>query len=81
MSTSIGFAPHLPLILFWVLAGLAALLVLGSFVIGARGAWARALALIAVVLALANPLIVRETREPLSDVVALVIDHSQSMDI
>lgn len=81
MSTSIDFAPHVPLVLFWGLAGLAALFAILSFAIGARGAWARALALIAVILALANPLIVRETREPLSDVVALVVDHSQSMDI
>ncbi len=34
-----------------------------------------------LIAALANPLIVHETREPLSDVVALIVDHSPSMDI
>ncbi len=47
----------------------------------ARGAWARALAFAVLSGALANPLIVHETREPLNDVMALVIDHSQSMDV
>ena len=47
----------------------------------ARGAWARGLAFAALLFALANPLIVHETREPLPDVVVIVIDRSQSMSI
>ena len=47
----------------------------------ARGAWARGLAFAVLIAALANPLIVHETREPLPDVVALIVDHSQSMDV
>ena len=81
MSYAIDFAPHVPMWLLWGLAGLAALVTLYAFVQRARGAWARVLAFGVVLLALANPLIVHETREPLSDVMALVIDRSQSMDI
>ena len=42
---------------------------------------ARAYAFAVALAALANPLIVQETREPLPDVVALIVDHSPSMDI
>jgi len=81
MSTSIGFAPHVSLTLLWVLGGLSFALAVYLFAVGARGAWARALALFVVVAALANPLIVRETRQALPDVVAFIVDHSQSMGI
>jgi len=47
----------------------------------ARGALARAAAFAIACAALANPLIVRETRERLPDIVALIVDHSSSMDI
>jgi len=81
MTTSIAFAPFLPPLLFWILAGAAGLLVLAGVVTRARGAWARALAFAAILLVLANPLSVHETREPLRDVVALVLDKSQSMEV
>ncbi len=47
----------------------------------ARGAWWRALALGALVLALANPSLVREERESLDDVVLVVVDESPSQAI
>ncbi|HWU25944.1 MAG TPA: hypothetical protein VN154_06030, partial [Rhizomicrobium sp.] len=47
----------------------------------ARGAWVRLFVFALLIAAIANPLIVREMREPLPDVVALIIDHSQSMEI
>jgi hypothetical protein len=78
---SIVFAPHIPTALLGVVIAIAILFVAYGFVIGARGSWARGLALLALVLALANPLMVRENREPLSDVAAIVVDHSQSMGI
>lgn len=81
MTYAIDFAPHLPLADIWIAAALA--LVLGLFAVlsGARGGWLRLLAFALFIGALANPLIVHETREPLPDVVALVVDHSASMDI
>ena len=81
MTTSITFAPYLSPVLFWGAIAVCVALVLVAFATRARGAWARGLALAAIILALANPLIVRETREPLNDVVALILDKSQSMSV
>jgi len=78
---SIAFAPHVSPPLLWTLIAVAALLTGYALFMRARGAWARALALLVLILAIANPLAVRQSREPLSDVVALVLDHSQSMDV
>ena len=81
MHYTVDFAPHLPLALFWLLIGLAVALTAFSFALRAPGTWARGIALTVVLLALADPLIVHEARQGLPDVVALVIDHSQSMDV
>jgi hypothetical protein len=81
MSYGLDFAPHIPMALLWLLVGGAAILTLVALFSGARGGWARGLALAIALAALANPLIVQETREPLADVMALIVDHSQSMDI
>src|SRR5256885_16388149 len=81
MHYAIDFAPHLSLALLWILTAIAIALTALSFALRAPGAWARGIALAIVLLALANPLIVHETREGLSDVVALIVDHSQSMDV
>jgi len=81
MATTIDFAPHVPLVYLWVLIAAAVLLTLYAFIRRARGTWARGLAFAAALLALANPLIVHEKREPLTDVAAIVLDRSQSMSI
>ncbi|MEJ1967296.1 MAG: hypothetical protein WDN03_01465 [Rhizomicrobium sp.] len=81
MNFSIDFAPHVPPLALWIAVGLAAALTLASFVLRARGAWARALVFAALLFVIANPLIVNETRSPLPDVAAIVVDRSQSMGI
>ncbi len=81
MSLSLDFAPHVPLWLLWLFVAVAAAAVLYSFAMRATGAWARALAFAVLLLALANPLIVHETREPLPDVAVIIVDHTQSMAI
>jgi hypothetical protein len=78
---SIVFAPQIPALVLGILAGAAVIVLVYGFAMGARGTWARALAMAALLLALANPLMVRENREPLRDVAVVVVDHSQSMDI
>jgi hypothetical protein len=78
---AIDFAPHVPDFLLWLLIAVAILVTVYSFLMAARGAWARGLAFAILIAALANPLIVHETREPLPDVMALVVDHSQSMSV
>src|SRR4029079_2147892 len=80
-SFGIAFAPHLPLWLMGVFGGIALLILAYSVYRQAHGAWARLFAFVVVMLALANPLILKETREGLSNIVALVIDRSQSMEL
>ncbi len=80
-SFSVAFAPHLPLWLMAAFATIALLILAFSIYRHAHGAWARVIAFAIVLLALANPLVVHETREGLSNIVALVVDRSQSMDI
>ncbi len=77
----IGFAPHVPLWLLGACAGIAVLLFAYTLWRRGSGAFARLLAFAVLLLALANPLIVTETREGLDDVVALVVDRTQSQDI
>ena len=62
--------------------GLAAGLTLG-FALWRRavGLWWRALGITALLLALANPTLISEDRQPLNDVVAVVVDHSASQRI
>lgn len=81
MNYSIDFAPLVPVGVLWVLGGAAAVLIAYAVYTRAIGAWARALSLAIAIAALGNPLIVRETREGLQDVVAVVVDHTASMDI
>jgi len=78
---NIVFDPHLTPVLMGALVAAAVLFTAYGFAAGARGTWARALALGALVLALANPLMMRENREKLNDVAVIVVDHSQSMAI
>jgi hypothetical protein len=78
---NIGFAPHIPLWLLIACASIAAVVFLYTLWRRGTGAFARLFALIVLILALANPLIVTETREGLDDVVALVVDRTQSQDI
>src|SRR5262249_53074404 len=80
-SYGIAFAPHLSL---WLLAtfGAIALAILAFSVYRqAHGAWARLFAFVVVMLALAHPLLLKETRECLSNLAALVLARSQSMEI
>ena len=80
MNLGLAFDPLVPLpwlIGLAVVAGVVALLVIIS---RTRGAVLRALALLLAVLAIANPSLTREEREPLPTVVAVVVDHSASQD-
>jgi hypothetical protein len=52
-----------------------------GFAARARGALLRAVAVIVLLLALANPALVEEEREPLKDVAALIVDESPSVGV
>ena len=73
--------PIAPIELVALLALLGAAAVLLALARGLKGAWLRLLSLTALLLALANPALVREDRAPLADVVALVVDESASQDL
>jgi hypothetical protein len=77
--SAINFVPLLPL---WVLAALAALCVLAlipALLRRARGAVLRLACFAVVLLWLAGPRLVRESREALGDIAVMVVDHSGSM--
>ncbi|CAA2140498.1 hypothetical protein [Methylobacterium bullatum] len=78
---SLSFTPLIP----WpVIAGfgvLVAIFVVLAFVARGRTAVLRALALGLVLLAIANPSLVREDREPVKDIAAIVVDRSGSQSL
>ncbi|MEO4001382.1 hypothetical protein [Mesorhizobium sp. CAU 1732] len=81
MNWSVSFEP----LLSWVWTGAVlipvALIVLAGLALRQRGALFRVAAFAALALALLNPVLLDEQREPLQSVVALIVDRSQSQDI
>ena len=80
-AAELAFTPLVPI---WALIALSAALSLAAAAAFARGlkGWLwRALAGAGLVAALANPALVREAREPLSDIALLIVDDSQSMEV
>lgn len=75
---SLAFDPFLPVPVLLAIALLALVLVGWAIFKRMRGAALRALALAALVLALANPVANFEDREPVTSVVAIVVDRSPS---
>jgi hypothetical protein len=80
MNYGIAFTPLVPSLVLWLaiaaIVVIAALLLIGR----SRGAAIRVAALALIALALANPSFTREDREPLSSVVAVVVDKSPSQN-
>jgi hypothetical protein len=75
---SFSFSPLLPTSLIVILAIVALVTALLALVVRGRAGLARGLALGLIVLALANPSLVSETRESVKDIVAIVVDRSGS---
>jgi hypothetical protein len=78
---SIAFAPAVP---WWTIAAAlaaGAALVAVAFRARVPGAWWRALAVLALAAALANPMAVIEERRPLADIGLVVVDESKSQEI
>lgn len=78
-SLHIIFAPLLPLELLQILGLLAMILSALALYRRARGSFLRLALFALILLALANPSLIRETREPLKDTALVVIDDSASM--
>lgn len=81
MNWSILLSPLLPTVAILAIVAPAVILVLALILTRIRGGLLRAAAVAALLLALLNPVILREERDPLSSVVALVVDRSQSQTI
>lgn len=77
----IDFFPLVPMPIFWGLACAVLAVVAISIWAGYRSGYWRLLALILAFTALGNPSILQEEREGLDDIVAVVIDRSESQKI
>jgi len=81
MTGTVIFDPLLPWVIIAMVAALAGVAVALAIYRGLGGWWLRGLAGLAVLAALANPALQRENRDPLSDIVVLVVDESASQRI
>ncbi len=81
MNWKIDISPMIPTPLFWAAIVVAALLVAALLFRRTRGATLRALSLVALMAALANPTLRQEQRESLSNIAIVVIDESTSQTI
>ena len=80
MNLGISFSPLVPAYVVWAAVAVALALSLLLVFARTRAALLRAIALALFVLALANPSITREDREPLTSVAAVVVDKSPSQE-
>jgi len=81
MTGTLVFDPLIPLVLLYGVAGLALLALILAIWRRLPGWWLRGLAGLALLAAIANPSIQQEDREPLSDIVMMVVDESASQRI
>jgi hypothetical protein len=80
LNFGIAFAPLVGMPVLWAAVAAAVILSLLLVVSRSHGAVVRSLALALVVLALSNPSLTREDREPLSSVAVVVLDKSPSQN-
>ncbi|MCV0368649.1 hypothetical protein [Filomicrobium sp.] len=78
MNWSVDFAPFLPPEFFWIGGALALALIALMLIRKTRGAPLRALAVLAILAALANPTLREEQRDSLANVAIVVMDESTS---
>lgn len=78
---TLEFAPFIPWLVIAILAVLATGLAILGFLRGLRGTAIRFTASLAVLAALANPLLLQEERDPMTTVVPVIVDRSQSQQI
>jgi hypothetical protein len=81
MSWSVEFLPFVPWPVLWGLGAAGAVLLMLLFWRSRRGAVLRFLSFALLLIAIANPHLKQEDREPLNDVLAVVVDDSQSQAI
>jgi len=80
LNLGVSFAPLVPAYVVWTAFGLAVFISVVLLLARSRGAVMRAVALALMVLALANPSLTREDRDPIPSVAAVIVDKSPSQD-
>ncbi|MFN3657288.1 MAG: hypothetical protein ACK4UO_08550 [Pseudolabrys sp.] len=80
MNLGVSFAPLVPDYVVWAAFGAAVLIAVLLLIARSRGAPVRAVALGLMVLALANPSLTREDRDPIPSVAAVIVDKSPSQE-
>jgi len=80
VNLGVSFAPLVPDYVVWAALGVAVLIAGLLLLARSRGAALRAIALVLMVLALANPSLTREDRDPIPSVAAVIVDKSPSQD-
>ncbi|HET7850592.1 MAG TPA: hypothetical protein VFL51_16175 [Pseudolabrys sp.] len=78
MNLGVSFAPLVPAYILWAALALATVLCAMLLFARSRGALVRAVALGLMILALANPSLTREDRDPIPSVAAVIVDKSPS---
>lgn len=81
MIRDLTFSPLIPLSVLAILAGIAFVLIIFAAWRGLSGWALRALAALGVLAALSGPSLKQEKRDPLTDIVFLVVDESASQDL
>jgi hypothetical protein len=81
MNFRLLFDPFVSWPLLWACCAIAAALAIYLIYLRRRGWYYRVLSLALVIAALANPLLTSEERQPLSDILAVIIDDSYSQNI
>jgi hypothetical protein len=80
LNLGVSFAPLVPAYVAWTAFAVAATISLLLLVVRSRGAPVRAIAMALMLLALANPSLTREDRDPIPSVAAVIIDKSPSQE-
>ncbi len=80
MNFGIAFSPLVPTYVLWGALALTLVLAVMLVLARSRGALVRIIALALFVLALANPSLTREDRDPLTSVAVVIVDKSPSQD-
>src|SRR6478735_1895207 len=80
MNYGIAFTPLVPSLVLWIAIGAIVVITALLLLARARGCAVRVAALALIALAIANPSFTREDREPLSSVVAVIVDKSPSQN-
>lgn len=80
MNLGVSFAPLVPDYLMWAAVAVLFVLAVALLLARSRGALVRITAFALMALALANPSLTREDREPIPSVAAVIVDKSPSQD-